>query len=84
MIGLEFVKDQKTKEPYEASVKVRSLIMLNALEEGLVIYPGGGSVDGVRGDHILIAPPISITREEIDKLYEMLKAAILKTMKDLG
>ena len=84
MIGLEFVKDQKTKEPYEASVKVRSLMMLNALEEGLVIYPGGGSVDGVRGDHILIAPPISITREEIDKLYEMLKAAVQKTMKDLG
>jgi len=79
MIGIEFVKDQKTKEPFETSVNVKGKITDNTLEEGLVVYPGGGSVDGVRGDHILLAPPINITREEVDLLYDRLERAIKKT-----
>jgi adenosylmethionine-8-amino-7-oxononanoate aminotransferase len=83
MIGIEFVKDKETKEPFDSSVNVKGKITLNCLEEGLVPYPGGGSVDGVRGDHILLAPPINITREEIDLLYEKLETAIKKLSEQL-
>jgi len=83
MIGIEFVKDQKTKEPFEISAKVKGIITNKCLEEGLVVYPGGGSVDGVRGDHILISPPISISRAEIDELFGMLERAIEKTAKEV-
>ncbi|NLX62123.1 MAG: aspartate aminotransferase family protein [Tissierellia bacterium] len=79
MIGIEFVKDQETKEPFDTSVDLKGKITVNALDEGLVVYPGGGSVDGVRGDHILLAPPINITKEEVDLLYERLEKAIKKT-----
>ena len=79
MIGIEFVKDQKTKEPFEISVNLKGKFTVNCLEEGLVPYPGGGSVDGVRGDDTLIAPPINITREQVDELYDALEKGIKKT-----
>lgn len=83
MIGIEFVKDKETKEPFAVSENVRGKITNNCLEEGLVPYPGGGSVDGSRGDHILLAPPINITREEVDLLYDKLEKAIQKTSEEL-
>lgn len=83
MIGIEFVKDKEIKEPFAVSENVRGKITNNCLEEGLVPYPGGGSVDGSRGDHILLAPPINITKEEVDLLYERLEKAIEKTSEEL-
>ncbi len=83
MIGIEFVEDQKTKEPFDTSVKLKAKITNNCLGEGLVVYPGGGSVDGAKGDHILIAPPINITKEEIDELFNSLEAGIKKTSQEV-
>ncbi|WP_432664542.1 aspartate aminotransferase family protein [Wukongibacter baidiensis] len=83
MIGIEFVKNQETKEPFDTSVAVKNKVMANCLDKGLVIYPGGGSVDGVRGDHLLIAPPVNITSEEIDLLFDALEAGIKKTCEEV-
>ncbi|WDV44315.1 aspartate aminotransferase family protein [Clostridiaceae bacterium M8S5] len=83
MIGIEFVKNQQTKEPFDTSIGVKSKILNNCMDEGLIVYPGGGSVDGVRGDHILIAPPVNITKEEIDLLFERLEAGIKKTCEEV-
>jgi adenosylmethionine-8-amino-7-oxononanoate aminotransferase len=76
MIGIEFVKDQKTKEPFDTSANIQGKVTVSCLNHGLVVYPGGGSVDGIRGDHILIAPPINITGEEIDELFDCLEKGI--------
>ncbi|PAB58302.1 aspartate aminotransferase family protein [Anaeromicrobium sediminis] len=84
MIGIEFVKDQDTKEPFDTKKAVKGMLTNHCLEEGLVIYPGGGSVDGVRGDHCLIAPPVNITKEEVDELFASFEAGIQKTCKELG
>ena len=46
------------------------------LERGLIIYPGGGMVDGVRGDQFLLCPPFIITRAQIDDLVAMLDNAL--------
>lgn len=83
MIGIEFVKEKETKEPFDLSDNIKGKITNNCLEEGLVPYPGGGSVDGSRGDHILLAPPINITKEEVDLLYEKLENAVRKTSEAL-
>ena len=80
MIGVELVKDQKTKEPFEARENIRGKLTMNCMEEGIVLYPGGGSVDGIHGDHVLIAPPLNITREEIDELFEGLEKGIKRTV----
>ena len=83
MIGIEFVQDKETKEPFDTSVGLKNKIMSNCLAEGLVVYPGGGSADGIRGDHILIAPPVNITSEEIDLLFNALEAGIKKTCEEV-
>jgi adenosylmethionine-8-amino-7-oxononanoate aminotransferase len=83
MIGIEFVKDKGTKEPFEASIQVKNKIMNNCLAGGLVVYPGGGSVDGIKGDHILIAPPVNITKKEVNLLFDALKAGISKTCEEV-
>ncbi|MCT4619013.1 MAG: aspartate aminotransferase family protein [Marinisporobacter sp.] len=80
MIGVEFVKNQDTKESFDVKENIKGILTNNCLEEGLVIYPGGGSVDGVRGDHCLIAPPINITKEEVDELFTAFEKGIQKTI----
>lgn len=76
MIGVEFVKNQKTKEPFERSLDVKNKVMSKCLENGLVVYPGGGSVDGTLGDHILLAPPINMSKEETELLFARLKKSL--------
>jgi len=76
MCGIEFVKDQKTKEPFESSVGVAGKITNAGLDAGIVPYPGTGCVDGVRGDSILIAPPFICTKEQIDEVVDGLHTTI--------
>jgi adenosylmethionine-8-amino-7-oxononanoate aminotransferase len=83
MIGIEFVSNQKTKQPFEQDERLQGLITEACLEEGLVIYPGGGCFVGYKGDHILLAPPINITRLEVDILVEKLTAGIEKVLMKL-
>ena len=66
--GMEFVRDKTTKEPFDALLKVASGIHDLGMEEphNISLYPGAGTVDGKRGDHILVAPPYNSTPEEID------------------
>ncbi|MGB3367952.1 MAG: aspartate aminotransferase family protein [Acidaminobacteraceae bacterium] len=79
MIGIEFVKNKETKEAFSNTVNFKGILTQNCMEEGLVIYPGGGTANGSDGDHILITPPLNITKNEIDSLVEMLKTSIIKT-----
>jgi adenosylmethionine-8-amino-7-oxononanoate aminotransferase len=76
MAGVEFVKNPKTKEPFDPKLKLNALIGSRAFDKGLITYPGGGGADGVRGDHILLAPPFIITEEQIDQLVGILDEAI--------
>ena len=76
MAGVEFVQDRKTKKPFDPKLKLNALIGSRAFEKGLITYPGGGGADGVRGDHILLAPPFVITEKQIDQLVGILDEAI--------
>ncbi len=76
MQGMEFVQERETKTPFPAAQRIARRVCDAALEEGLVVYPGTGSVDGVQGDHLLITPPLIITRPQIDELLEKLDRAI--------
>jgi adenosylmethionine-8-amino-7-oxononanoate aminotransferase len=84
MIGIELVKDQATKEPFPASQGIKGILTKACLEAGVVIYPGGGTADGVNGDHFLLAPPINVTREEIDLLLERLHTGMKLALKQIS
>ncbi len=83
MIGIEFVKDQLTKEPFDPAQQVSGLLTKSCLDRGIVPYPGTGSADGVKGDHILLAPPLNITKEEIDELYIAFEGAVKEVSQEL-
>jgi adenosylmethionine-8-amino-7-oxononanoate aminotransferase len=75
-MGIELVRDKRTKEPFDPQVRIAHRVEKAALERGLITYPGTGCVDGDRGDHLLMAPPLTISRTEIDELVSILGAAI--------
>jgi adenosylmethionine-8-amino-7-oxononanoate aminotransferase len=76
MFGFELVKDRVTKEPLAPGLKVSSLLEQAALRHGLVTYPCTGTVDGVLGDMVLMAPPLVITSEQMGDLLGILDLAI--------
>ena len=60
--GIELVADRATKAPFDPALKLHARVKAAALERGLACYPAGGTVDGVRGDHVLLAPPYIVER----------------------
>ena len=76
LLGVELVKDKRTKEPFHPSVGIEALVHQKAMQKRCFIYPGTGTVDGVRGAHFLVAPPFIITKEEIDTALEIVDEAI--------
>jgi len=75
-LGIELVKDKQTKEPFEPTVGIEALVYQKAMQKGCLIYPGTGTVDGVRGSHFLVAPPFIITKEEINTALKILDEAM--------
>ncbi|MGD9894305.1 MAG: aspartate aminotransferase family protein, partial [Dehalococcoidia bacterium] len=83
MRGIELVRDRRTKEPFDRSLRVAERIGEAAFERGLIIYPGSGNADGINGDQILIGPPLVISEAEVDLLAERLIEAVDAVMRDL-
>jgi adenosylmethionine-8-amino-7-oxononanoate aminotransferase len=74
--GLEIVADRGTKEPFDPQRKLHARIKREAMARGLMVYPMGGTLDGARGDHVLLAPPFIIDSGAIDTIVERLGEAI--------
>ena len=74
--GIEIVEDRTTKEPFDPSKGVAAKIKRAAFSEGLICYPMSGTIDGRRGDHILLAPPFIIEDDQIEELTDKLERAI--------
>jgi adenosylmethionine-8-amino-7-oxononanoate aminotransferase len=76
MCGLEFVKDKKTKEPFDPKLKVSGRFQTEALKRGLVGFQCTGCVDGVMGDMLLVTPPLVMTTAEVDEMIDIMKDTI--------
>ena len=74
--GLELVADRGTKEPFDPTRKLNTRVKHEAMARGLMVYPMGGTVDGRRGDHVLLAPPFIIDNAAVDMIVERLGDAI--------
>jgi adenosylmethionine-8-amino-7-oxononanoate aminotransferase len=80
LLGLEFVKDKATREPFPKEAGIAEKIRQAALEKNVLLYPGQGTVDGSRGDHVLIAPPFVIQAEECELITEALRYGLDKVV----
>ncbi|MDU2064168.1 MAG: aspartate aminotransferase family protein [Sporomusaceae bacterium] len=74
LLGVELVKDKITKEPYPANMAIADKLTMTLLKQGVIVYPGNGNADGINGDQFLLAPPLIITKDQIDELVDSLVA----------
>ncbi|MBW7925867.1 MAG: aspartate aminotransferase family protein [Burkholderiaceae bacterium] len=74
--AIELVADRATKESFDPAKKLHARIKQEAMSRGLLVYPMGGTVDGQRGDHVLLAPPFTVSPAEIDAIVERLGDAV--------
>jgi adenosylmethionine-8-amino-7-oxononanoate aminotransferase len=74
--AVELVADRASKAPFAPARKLAETIKREAFARGLLVYAMGGTIDGVSGDHVLLAPPYNATPAEIDFCVETLGAAI--------
>jgi len=83
-IGVELVADRTTKEPLDRKLNMHARVKAKAMQEGLICYPAGGTVDGQSGDHILLAPPFIVSDEELVELVERLGTAVDGALSESG
>lgn len=74
--ALELVEDRASKRPFAAQRKISATLKQRALENGLMCYPMAGTLDGVSGDHVVLAPPYIITETQLDELVDKLARSI--------
>ena len=74
--GLELVADRESKAPFDPARKIHARIKAAAMQAGLICYPMGGTIDGQRGDHILLAPPFIISDDQVQELTDKLARAV--------
>ncbi len=85
LLGVEFVEDPGGKKPFPRTAMVTQKMIAIAKEKGLLVYPAGAGIDGMNGDSIIISPPLSITKREIELLVNRLRdtfetfSSLLKT-----
>ena len=84
MWGLEFVSDKTTQGAFDPVLQVHVKVYEAAREAGLLVLPAGGCDRGRAGDAVLLGPPLTIRRHEIDALVEKLAAALDRVREQIG
>jgi adenosylmethionine-8-amino-7-oxononanoate aminotransferase len=80
--AIEIVSDRASKATFDPALKLHARIKKAAMARGLLVYPMGGTVDGARGDHVLIAPPFIVDETVIDTVVDRLGEAVEVALKD--
>ena len=79
-VGVEFVADKVSKQALDPALRSHARMKKQAMELGLMMYPMGGTVDGVQGDHVLLAPPFICTAADIDEIVSKFAATVRKVL----
>jgi len=82
--AIELVEDRATRRPFDPAFKLHQKIKAAAFDNGLACYPAGGTVDGRRGDHVLLAPPYVATSDDIDLIVEKLGTAVDSALRSIN
>jgi adenosylmethionine-8-amino-7-oxononanoate aminotransferase len=76
MWGIELVADRTIKEPFPRHLSASRRVTAECMKRGLVVYPGGGMINGVAGDNMLVAPPLIVTEGQIMEIVSILKQSL--------
>jgi adenosylmethionine-8-amino-7-oxononanoate aminotransferase len=83
-MGVELVKERAGKTPFDPSARLHARVKAEAMANGLLVYPMGGTIDGRSGDHILLAPPFIATESDIDRIADLLAASIQQAIEGVS
>ncbi|MBC3255106.1 aspartate aminotransferase family protein [Pseudomonas paralactis] len=75
-VGVEFVESRATKAPFRGGGAYAAALKQEALQRGLLIYPGSGTVQGTQGNHVLFAPPFITSEGELGQMVERFSAVV--------
>lgn len=75
-VGIELVQDKLSKQALDPRLKTYALLKKQAMVNGLMMYPSGGTIDGVHGDHILLAPPFICTAADIEEIVQRVTTTV--------
>lgn len=78
--GVELVEDRASKAPFPSSLQLHAKIKTQAMDAGLMCYAMGGTIDGVRGNHLMLAPPFTLTHDDCEWIADTLGQAIETTI----
>lgn len=79
LAAVELVADKETRAPFARSMEIAERIVETAQELGLVLWPNAGQADGTNGDLIMIAPPFTVSEQEIGEIISRLSKALERT-----
>ncbi len=82
-IGIELVADREAKEPHDPALQLFARVRDRTFANGLICYPSGGNVDGVKGDQIILAPPYNASRAELDEIVDKLERSLTQVVETL-
>ncbi len=73
--AIEFA-DAVSKNPFDPACQYASTVAKAAAGRGVLTYPMQGCVDGISGDHLLLAPPAVTSSADLEWALEQLKLAV--------
>ena len=83
-VGVELVADRRTKQPFDPSLQLAETLKKQTMDAGLICYPVSGTIDGVRGDVVIIAPPYIAGESEIDEIVDKFAGSLPRALADIG
>jgi len=78
--GIEIVQNVETRQPFAVEMAMHKKLKKAAFEAGLICYPMGGTIDGINGDHVLLAPPFILEDAHIDEIVDKLDTAFKQVL----
>ncbi len=80
--SIELVADRATDQPFAPELRLHARVKAESMARGLCVYPMGGTIDGERGDHVLMAPPFIVSDDEVAQIATRLRAAVDASVAD--
>ncbi|WP_395405309.1 aspartate aminotransferase family protein [Pseudoduganella sp. UC29_106] len=80
LVALELVQDRETRRPFDPDLRLYSAVKRQCMACGLMVYPMGGTIDGKRGDHILLAPPFIATERDLAEIVSRLQDGVARAI----
>ena len=82
--AIELVAERASARPFDPALQLNARVKQQAMDLGLVCYPGGGCVDGRHGDHVLLAPPFIVNDAQIGDIVGLLRRAVDQAIASAG